>query len=276
MTASNKIPSSAGTPPPDVLFSLDGVACRLGDLTIPNDEGWTVRIDRGSRLAVLGRSGCGKTTFLHVLGLLSPATFGTLHFRPRSGEALTYTDLYAARQDLRQTRSEHFGFVFQADHLLDTLSTEHNLALPLLLRGMSRSSALQGARKGAARFFEAAELEGILKRNPSDLSGGQRSRIALVRGLIVDPEVLLVDEPFTFLDNAQVTRALEWLREWQEQAATLRTIVIVTHHLDQAVELATHFLVLAPDRKVYFRSASELGEPEQRLSWLKGILPDER
>ncbi len=257
-------------------FSLDAVRCRLGTSMIPNEEGWTVTIERGSRLAVLGRSGSGKTTFLHVLGLLSPLSFGKVCFHPTGDQAVDYGELYLAHHtDLRQTRSQRFGFVFQADHLLDTLNTEHNLSLPLLLRGMARDNALERAREWAARFFEAGELDGILCRNPSDLSGGQRSRIALLRGLISDPEVLFLDEPFTYLDNVQITRAIGWLRHWQGNGGA-RTIVIVTHHLDQAVELATHFLVLAPDRRVLFRAAAELGEPKRRLAWLQEILPDER
>ncbi len=258
------------------LFSLEGVRCILGNQTIPNETGWTVEIERGCRLAVLGRSGSGKTTFLHVLGLLSPLSHGTVTYRPRDREPVAYGDLYGGDPDrLRQIRGQRFGFVFQSDHLLDNLSTEHNLALPLLLRGSDREQAAARARKYAQRFFEAGELTDLLKRNPSDLSGGQRSRIALLRGLIIDPEVLFLDEPFTYLDNAQVKRANRWLKEWQMEGADGRTIVMVSHHLEQTAEIGTHFLVIAPDRRVIYNSAAKLGGFKERLEWLKGILPDE-
>ena len=270
--------AARGEERPDVLFALDRVVCRLGSQAIPNEEGWSLTVERGSRLVVLGRSGSGKTTLLHVLGLLSPASSGTVRLFPSGAEPLFYAELHqpANRSRLQRARRSHFGFVFQDDHLLENLSTGHNLALPLLLRGLDRAVAEVRVQQLAARFFDG-EVDSILRRNPSDLSGGQRSRVALMRGMVADPEVLFLDEPFTYLDNEQCLRAMRWLEEWQRHAdpAVPRTIVLVTHDLASAARLATHFLVIAPDRRVIFAPADHVGASDDRLEWLLEILPDE-
>src|SRR5215471_14357825 len=141
-------------------------------------------------LAVMGPSGSGKSTLLHCLaGILQPSA-GEVWFGGRRIDTLGE----AERSTLRRDR---FGFVFQFGQLVPELTAEENVALPLLLQGVSRREALARARA----WFEQLELDGMQQRRSGELSGGEAQRVALGRGLVANPEVLFADEPTGSLDS---------------------------------------------------------------------------
>lgn len=184
--------------------------------------GIDLRIERGEFVTVVGASGSGKTTLLRTIHGLQPAADGEI----RAGGVLV------------RGPSRSRGFVFQADCLLPWRTVLDNVAYPLELRGVSRTK-----RRDAAR--ELLALTGLLEaaeQFPGQISGGMRQRANLARALVADPDIVLMDEPFAALD-AQTREVLqeELLRVWSSRR---KTVVFVTHQLDEAVYLADRVVVL--------------------------------
>jgi NitT/TauT family transport system ATP-binding protein len=187
----------------------------------------TVSVGRGELLAIVGPSGCGKSTLLRVVAGLRLPTRGAVSV---DGRAVT-----------RPIPS--VGMVFQAPVLLKWRTVRDNVLLPAELAGL-----------GAARYRERAEdllrlvgLEGFGDRLPRELSGGMQQRASICRALLLDPPLLLMDEPFGALDA--MTRDelnLELLRVWGEQAAARKTVLFVTHSIAEAVFLADRVVVMSP------------------------------
>ncbi len=201
-----------------------------GQMCVEALRGIDLKVERGEFLAIMGPSGSGKSTLLHLLGGVD---------RPASGQILLEgADLAVLGDDERTIlRRQRIGFIFQAFNLLPTLSAEENVALPLELGG----TALAAAR---ARAEVVLDLVGMLPRRthlPSQLSGGEQQRVAIARALVIEPALLLADEPTGNLDTAngaQVTTLLRRLVDERRQ-----TIVMVTHdphvaaHADRLVRL---------------------------------------
>jgi NitT/TauT family transport system ATP-binding protein len=177
----------------------------------------------GSFVAVVGPSGCGKTTLLLCLaGLLEP-TAGEVRV---DGQAIT------------GPAPEQLGVIFQEANLLPWRSVMDNVAFPLELRGVSRKERYERA----AEFLDLVRLSDFTQAYPSELSGGMKQRVAIARGLIQDPRVLLMDEPFAALDEqTRMRMGAEVLRIWE---ATHKTIIFVTHNLTEAVFLSDQVVVL--------------------------------
>jgi ABC-type lipoprotein export system ATPase subunit len=178
-------------------------------------DGVDLDIAQGETLAVMGPSGCGKSTLLHLLGGLD---------RPSGGEVWLHgkrIDLMSERA-LAQVRHRDVGFVFQAFHLMDELTAQENLELPVLLAGRSP----RAARRRAADLLEQVGLADRSAHLPSALSGGQRQRVAIARALANEPLLILADEPTGNLDSAAT---LEILRLFKRLHAAGQTLVIVTH-----------------------------------------------
>jgi ABC-type lipoprotein export system ATPase subunit len=178
-------------------------------------DGVDLDIAQGETLAVMGPSGCGKSTLLHLLGGLD---------RPSGGELWLHgkrIDLMSERA-LAQVRHRDVGFVFQAFHLMDELTAQENLELPMLLAGRSP----RAARRRAADLLEQVGLADRSAHLPSALSGGQRQRVAVARALANEPLLILADEPTGNLDS---TATLEILRLFKRLHAAGQTLVIVTH-----------------------------------------------
>ena len=199
-----------------VLPSPTGVQCVLEDVSL------TVR--PGEFVCIVGPSGCGKTSLLRVLGGLLPPSAGTVSV---AGTALT-----APRRDI--------GFVFQRANLMPWRTVEHNVMLPLEIKGVENGAA----RSQAAALLDLVGLSGYQRAYPQQLSGGMQQRVVLARALIQDPLLLLMDEPFGALDALTRERMnLELLRIWEE---TQKTVVFVTHSINEAVFLADRVLVMNP------------------------------
>jgi putative ABC transport system ATP-binding protein len=184
--------------------------------TTPALQGASLAVDAGEILAIMGPSGSGKTTLLHCMaGILTPDS-GEIHFDGARVDTLGET----ARSALRRDR---FGFVFQFGQLVPELTTEENIALPLLLGGVRRAAALKEARA----WIERLGLDGMGGRRSGELSGGQAQRIALARGLVARPEVLFADEPTGSLDSLTGEQVMNLLVDAARERGT--TVIVVTH-----------------------------------------------
>jgi len=216
--------------------------------------GVDIDIKAGDVLAVVGPSGSGKTTLLHVLSGILRADGGEVFLDGRAIGELNET----GRSALRRTA---FGFVFQSGMLVAELTAEENAALPMLLAGGARAESLGAARLWLSRLG----LQGMEKRLPGELSGGQAQRVAIARALVPQPEVLLLDEPFSALD-AFTRRDLQdhLLDLW---ADTRPTLILVTHDVDEAVVLADRVLVMRPrPGRLFDQIEINLGRPRDRNS----------
>lgn len=182
------------------------VALRQGDLTV----------GAGELVAVMGPSGSGKSTLLHcAAGVLVPDA-GSVVYDGRRVDSLNDRD----RSLLRRTE---FGFVFQSGQLVPELSAVENVALPLLLAGRKRRSALRDADSWLGRFG----LQGLGPRRPGELSGGQAQRVAVARAMAFDPRVIFADEPTGSLDTAAGIEMMEVFTGAAREHAV--AVVIVTH-----------------------------------------------
>lgn len=182
----------------------------------PALRGANLSIREGEILAVMGPSGSGKSTLLHCLaGILVPKR-GEIYFAGQRIDTLSENERSALRRDA-------FGFVFQFGQLVPELTSEENVALPLLLGGLRRNDALRRARE----WFERLGIEGLERRRSGELSGGQAQRVALARGLVAHPKVLFADEPTGSLDSLTGELVMELLVTAAREDGT--TVVLVTH-----------------------------------------------
>ena len=203
--------------------------------------GVDLTVHRGESVAIMGPSGSGKSTLLHCLaGIMRPDT-GEVHLMGQRVDTMSDRQ----RSKLRRTR---FGFLFQFGQLLPELPAEENVALPLLLGGRSKATALHEARL----WFPRLGLEGLHTRRPGELSGGQAQRVALARALVTGPAVVFADEPTGALDQAtgeDTMRALVAFSTGQNAS-----LVVVTH--DAAVAAHCHRTVEVRDGRIHTATGS--------------------
>ena len=190
-----------------------------------------IDVARGELLAVMGPSGCGKSTLLHLLGGLDRPTAGELSLAGRRIDRLS-------ERALAQLRRHEVGFVFQAYHLMEELTAQENIELPVLLAGRSPGEA----RRRARQLLDQVGLADRADHLPSALSGGQRQRAAIARALANEPQLVLADEPTGNLDSAAT---LEVLRLFEALHAAGLTLVIVTH--DERIAATANRLISMRD-----------------------------
>ncbi len=208
---------------------------RRGEVAVEalRSVGFVVR--EGEFVAIMGPSGSGKSTLLGILGCLDRPTSGS--YRLVGEEVSTLSETRRAR-----VRRERIGFVFQAYNLLPRSTAFHNVELPLVYAGVP-------ARERRGRALEALAEVGLSERaghHPSQLSGGEQQRVAIARALVVQPSVVLADEPTGNLDSASAEDVLELLERVHGEGATL---VMVTHSSEVA-ERASRILRLADGQLV--------------------------
>jgi len=196
------------------------------DYLIPIIDSVSFQVEAGEFVCLLGPNGCGKTTLLRIVGGIEGASRGQVRL---DGEPI-----HADRRP-----PGHVGVVFQEDRLLPWLSLRDNVALVLRPLGLDRPA--RHAR--ADRYLRMAGLRGFEDYYPGRVSGGMRQRAAIARALAIEPDVLLMDEPFGALD-AQNRRIMqqEVRRIWAE---TRRTILFVTHSIEEAVAIGTTLIMLS-------------------------------
>jgi putative ABC transport system ATP-binding protein len=216
-----------------------------GDAAVEALRGVSLSVPRGQFCAVMGPSGSGKSTLLHHLAGLDVPTAGTV--------LLDGHDLAALKDDaLTRLRRDRVGFVFQAFNLLQTLSAEENVTLPL---------ALAGRRPDPAKLDEVLARVGLAERRhhrPWALSGGQQQRVAVARAILAEPAVLFADEPTGNLDSIAGAEVLALLREAVDTLG--QTIVMVTHDA-HAAAVADRVVILADGAIVADLDVAQLDEP---------------
>ncbi|MFO8165065.1 MAG: ABC transporter ATP-binding protein [Desulfatiglandales bacterium] len=179
-------------------------------------RGIDLHIDKGEFVAVMGPSGSGKSTCMNILGCLDTPSSGTYRFAGVEVEALS-------RDQRALLRRNYLGFVFQGFNLLNRTSALENVELPLIYRGVSARERHRRAREA----LEAVGLAGWESHSPGELSGGQQQRVAIARSTVINPEVLMADEPTGNLDSASSREIMELLCALNKERGI--TIVMVTH-----------------------------------------------
>ncbi len=179
-------------------------------------------IHKGELLAIVGASGVGKSTFLHIIGALDRPTSGTVHY----GDVDVFS---LSNNKLAQFRNERVGFVFQFHHLLPEFSALENVMLPALIRGADQNEA----EESASKILGDVGLKSRLHHRPGELSGGEQQRVAVARALVLNPDVVLADEPTGNLD-AHTGEAIHDLLCTINRQKNM-TFVVVTHNDKLAV-----------------------------------------
>ncbi|WP_413784766.1 ABC transporter ATP-binding protein [Mycolicibacter kumamotonensis] len=212
---------------------------RVGGHTVRALNGINLRLRGGQFVSVIGPSGAGKSTLLHLLGALDAPDTGSIGF---GGEEIGGLD-DAARSEFRHHR---VGFVFQFFNLLPTLSAWENVALPKLLADVRLSKA----KPEALRLLERVGLGHRTGHRPAELSGGQMQRVAVARALMMDPALILADEPTGNLDSATGAAILALLADIAHEPGRRRLVVMVTHNSDAAA--ATDRVVRMHDGRIRY------------------------
>ncbi|HWB44988.1 MAG TPA: ABC transporter ATP-binding protein [Hyphomicrobiaceae bacterium] len=199
-----------------VYAGADGGVPALHDISLS--------VEAGRFVVIVGPSGCGKTSLLMMMAGLRGQSQGTIlcHGKP-----------------ILEPDPKRVGVIFQEASLFPWLTTFDNIEFPLSLRGVPRSER----RRRSQAMLSLVGLEGFGERYPHELSGGMKQRVSIARGLVQDPPVLLMDEPFAALDEqTRMTMGHELLRIWSTAS---KTVVFVTHSLTEAVYLADEVLVMS-------------------------------
>ena len=199
------------------LIELSGIerVFHLGDSEVHALRHLDLSIETGEYVAIMGPSGSGKSTMLNLLGLLDRPNAGTYHLEGRDVTTLSL-------DEQARVRSERIGFVFQSFHLVPRLTAAENIALPMTLAGIPPAERDR-------RVQQALKDYGLTERathRPNELSGGQRQRVAIARATIMQPAMILADEPTGNLDRATGEEVMRLLEELNGRGVTL---IVVTH-----------------------------------------------
>ena len=211
-------------------------------------DGVTVDINKGDVMVVIGPSGSGKSTFLRSLNLLEEPTSGTIVFDG--------VDITSKKVDINLHRQK-MGMVFQHFNLFPHKTIMENMTLaPIKVKGMAQAEAEEKAQK----LLERVGLGDRAGAYPIQLSGGQKQRIAIVRALMMEPEVMLFDEPTSALDPEMVGEVLDVMKELAEEGMTM---VVVTHEMGFAKEVGSRVLFMADGKLVEEGSPQDIFEYPQ-------------
>jgi putative ABC transport system ATP-binding protein len=224
------------------LIQLAGIerVFHLGDSDVHALAALSLAIDAGEYVAVMGPSGSGKSTLLNLLGLLDRPNAGTYRLEGRDVTTLS-------PEEQARVRSERIGFIFQSFHLVPRLTAAENIALPMTLAGIAPKERAQRV----ARALKDYGLENRADHRPDQLSGGQRQRVAIARATIMQPALILADEPTGNLDRSTGDEVVRLLEELNGRGVTL---IIVTH--DQGLGARARRQIMMEDGHLKYDSRS--------------------
>ena len=208
---------------------------QAGDTTVHALRGVSLQFRESEFVAILGHSGCGKTTLLNIIGGLDQYTSGDLVINGKSTK--DFSD-----SDWDSYRNHSIGFVFQSYNLIPHQTVLSNVELALTLSGVSKSERRERAKKA----LESVGLGDQLDKKPNQMSGGQMQRVAIARALVNDPDILLADEPTGALDSETSVQVMEILKNISKD----RLIIMVTHNPELASKYATRTVRLLDGRIV--------------------------
>jgi NitT/TauT family transport system ATP-binding protein len=203
-----------------------GLTYQTADAPVVALDNIDLAIHRGEFVSFIGPSGCGKTTLMRVVADLATPTAGTI------------TVNGVAPEEARLKRA--YGYVFQAPALYAWRNVIRNVMLPLEIAGMPKEQR----RERAERYLSMVGLDGFQRKYPWQLSGGMQQRVSIARALAVEPQLLLMDEPFGALDEITRDHLNEQLLKLWHQ--TGKTVIFVTHSISEAVFLSTRIVVMSP------------------------------
>ena len=195
-----------------------------GKIVTPVLKDLSLDVDKGELLAIVGSSGCGKSTFLHLAGALD---------QPSSGKVMIDgTDIYQlSDKEKSRFRNQHLGFIYQFHHLMMEFSALENVAMPLLIAGHKPKYAQEKARA----ILDKVGLAHRVEHRPAELSGGERQRVAIARALVTEPSLVLADEPTGNLDFDTAQQIYQLIKTLNEQLNI--SFVVVTHDLALAAKM---------------------------------------
>ena len=193
---------------------------KIGDVEVRALNGVSLHICPREFVSIIGPSGRGKSTLMNMIGCLDVATSGEYYLDGKRVENMSENELAAIR-------NEKIGFIFQGFNLLNKLTAEENVELPLIYRGVAPARRRELAEEALARVG----LEGRMHHKPKELSGGQQQRVAIARALSSKPPLILADEPTGNLDSKSGVEVMKMLKEIHAEG---NTIVLITHDSDVA------------------------------------------
>ena len=207
-------------------------------------DGVSLTIDHGEFVAVVGQSGCGKSTLMNVLGCLDIPTRGTY--------LLDGTDVQELSDgQLSRIRNQEIGFIFQQYNLIQTLTVQENVELPLIYRGIDSIDR----RELALEALERVGLADRRKHYPTQMSGGQQQRVAIARAISAHPPIIMADEPTGALDSRTGQQVLQFLRQLNREGST---VILITH--DDGIAATAPRRVRLSDGKV-------ISDQRQEVDW---------
>jgi len=230
--ASSSYPSDMDAP----LIQLDQVSVQFGRQTVLRNI--SLAIPAGQTIAIIGESGCGKTVLMKtIIGLVTPSQ-GKVHF---DGDNLQELD----EQELSRQRIR-FGYVFQNAALFDSMTIGQNVAFPLRQHAALTSAQIEEII--TARLFEVGLPKSVIRKKPAELSGGMRKRVGLARALVLNPEVILYDEPTTGLDPIMSDVINELILRTRHHYTV--TSIIVTHDMTTTRKVPDRVIMLYPSSRL--------------------------
>jgi putative ABC transport system ATP-binding protein len=193
---------------------------QTGDVETRALDDVSFEIEKGDFVAIMGPSGSGKSTLMHILGALDTPTSGTYILDGENVSKLT-------DDELADIRNRKIGFIFQAFNLLPRTSALKNVSLPMVYAGVPKSERFAKAEK----FLKMVDLDNRLNNTPAQLSGGQQQRVAIARSLVMNPAILLADEPTGNIASSQADEIMAIFQKLNEEG---HTIIMITHEPDIA------------------------------------------